>query len=62
MKPWALVGVLLTPLTNQETMAASVPGSRLVVIEDCSHLSTIEQPVAVIQALGHWLDSTRNPS
>jgi pimeloyl-ACP methyl ester carboxylesterase len=52
----------VTPLADHEAMAACIPGSRLVVIEDCGHLSTIEQPVAVTQALGHWLDSTRNPS
>lgn len=52
----------VTPLADHEAMAACVPGSRLVVIEDCGHLSTIEQPVAVTQALDRWLDSTRNPS
>lgn len=52
----------VTPLADHEAMAACVPGSRLVVIEDCGHLSTIEQPIAVTQALAHWLDSTRNLS
>lgn len=52
----------VTPLADHEAMAACVPGSRLVVIEDCGHLSTIEQPVAVAQELSHWLDGTRNPS
>lgn len=46
----------VTPLTDHEAMAACVPGSQLVVIENCGHLSTIEQPLAVTQALKHWLD------
>jgi pimeloyl-ACP methyl ester carboxylesterase len=50
----------VTPLADHEAMAACVPGSQLVVIEDCGHLSTIEQPLAVTQALKHWLD--QNPT
>jgi len=49
----------VTPLADHHAMAACVPGSNLVVIEDCGHLSTIEQPSAVTQALGRWLDGTR---
>lgn len=52
----------VTPLSDHQAMAACMPGARLVVIEDCGHLSTIEQPAAVTRALGDWLDSTRNPS
>lgn len=52
----------VTPVADHEAMATCVPGSRLVVIEDCGHLSTIEQPVAVTQALDAWLASTRIPS
>jgi pimeloyl-ACP methyl ester carboxylesterase len=40
-------------------MAACVPGARLEVIEDCGHLSTIEQPEAVTAALTQWLRHTR---
>jgi pimeloyl-ACP methyl ester carboxylesterase len=50
----------VTPLADHEAMAACVPGSQLVVIENCGHLSTIEQPLAVTQALKHWLD--QNPT
>ena len=45
----------VTPLADHEAMAACVPGSRLVVIEDCGHLSTIEQPEAATAALTDWL-------
>jgi pimeloyl-ACP methyl ester carboxylesterase len=49
----------VTPLADHRAMAACVAGSRLEVIEDCGHLSTIEQPVAVTQVLVDWLGSTQ---
>lgn len=48
----------VTPLADHEAMAACVPGSRLAVIEDCGHLSTIEQPEAVTAELVRWLRTT----
>jgi pimeloyl-ACP methyl ester carboxylesterase len=43
------------PLAAHEAMAAAIPGSRLVVIEQCGHMSPMERPAAVAAALGHWL-------
>src|SRR6266702_4388271 len=34
---------LAPPAVHQE-MAAAIPGAELVVVEDCGHLSTLEQP------------------
>lgn len=48
----------VTPLADHEAMVACVPGSRLTVIEDCGHLSTIEQPQAVTKELKQWLGAT----
>lgn len=48
----------VTPLADHEAMAACVPGSQLQVIEDCGHLSTIEQPQAVTDVLTRWLQAT----
>jgi pimeloyl-ACP methyl ester carboxylesterase len=48
----------VTPLADHEAMAACVPGAQLSVIEDCGHLSTIEQPELVTAALTRWLRST----
>jgi pimeloyl-ACP methyl ester carboxylesterase len=48
----------VTPLADHEAMAACVPGARLAVIEDCGHLSTIEQPGAVTAELTRWLQAT----
>jgi len=47
----------VTPVADHEAMAARVPGSRLALIEDCGHLSAIEQPQAVTRVLADWLAS-----
>jgi pimeloyl-ACP methyl ester carboxylesterase len=53
----ALVGRqdTLTPLELSEEIAAAIPGAQLKIIEDCGHLSTLEQPDAVNRALRAWL-------
>ena len=48
---------LPTPLSMHEDMARCMPGARMVVIEQCGHLSTMEQPAAVNAALRQWLAS-----
>ena len=45
----------LTPLSMHEEMADLIPGARLAVIEDCGHLSTLEQPEAVNREMRRWL-------
>ena len=45
----------LTPLEDHKAMAAGIAGARLVVIEDCGHLATLERPDEVNQALRAWL-------
>jgi pimeloyl-ACP methyl ester carboxylesterase len=45
----------LTPPSRAEEIAEGVAGSRLVVIPDCGHASTMEQPDAVSRALVEWL-------
>jgi pimeloyl-ACP methyl ester carboxylesterase len=40
-------------------MAALIPGSELVVIEHCGHMSTMEQPAAVTAAMRRWLQQGR---
>jgi pimeloyl-ACP methyl ester carboxylesterase len=46
----------LTPPNLSQEIAAGVAGSRLVVIADCGHLSTMEQPDAVNSALVEWME------
>ncbi|HXQ83134.1 MAG TPA: alpha/beta fold hydrolase [Xanthobacteraceae bacterium] len=47
----------VAPPALSEEMAAAIPGARLVVIPDCGHLSTLERPQAVTQALVEWMAS-----
>jgi pimeloyl-ACP methyl ester carboxylesterase len=39
-------------------MHRRIAGSRLAVIEQCGHMSTMEQPAAVNAALADWLGCT----
>ena len=45
----------LTPPPLSEEIAAGIVGSRLVVIADCGHLSTMERPEAVNRELVEWM-------
>ena len=45
-----------SPLARHEQMHAQLPGSRLVVLEECGHMTTMEQPQAVSAALLAWLE------
>jgi len=46
--PWA-------PLAQHQEIAALIPGSRLAVIDQSGHMSTMEQPEAVTTALRSWM-------
>ncbi|GAA3571582.1 alpha/beta hydrolase [Microlunatus spumicola] len=45
----------LCPVERHEEIARLVPGGRLVVLEDCAHLSPLEQPERVGALLRDWL-------
>lgn len=47
----------VTPPDRAEEMAREIAGSRVVVAAECGHLSTLEQPQAVNQALIEWINS-----
>jgi pimeloyl-ACP methyl ester carboxylesterase len=49
----------LTPLEVHREMASLIPGSRLVIIEDSGHLTTMEQPEATTAVLRYWLQEPR---
>jgi pimeloyl-ACP methyl ester carboxylesterase len=46
----------LTPPSLHVEMANAIPTAHLVVIEDCGHLSTIEQPEEVNSAMRAWIN------
>jgi pimeloyl-ACP methyl ester carboxylesterase len=44
-----------TPPDLSQEIAAGIPDAKLVVVPNCAHLSTLEQPEAVNAALAAWL-------
>jgi pimeloyl-ACP methyl ester carboxylesterase len=50
-------GDSLTPPDRAAEMAAAIRGARQVVVPDCGHLATLEQPQAVTEALVDFLSS-----
>ena len=44
-----------TPPELNKEIAEGIAGARYVVVPNCAHLSTIEQPEAVNAALAEWL-------
>ncbi len=47
----------LTPPDLSREMAQAIPGATLVVVPDCGHLSSLERPEAVTEALTRWLEA-----
>jgi pimeloyl-ACP methyl ester carboxylesterase len=45
----------LTPPACSEEIASPIRGAKLKVVPDCGHLSPIEQPGPVSEALGEWI-------
>ncbi len=45
----------LTPLALSAEIARLIPGARLIEIEECGHLATLEQPDVVNAAFEEWL-------
>jgi len=48
----------LCPVSVHKELAAAIPGARLVVIPGAGHLSTIDQPELVSQAMRSWLSAS----
>jgi len=49
---------ILTPVDVHQEMSDAIPRASFVVVEDCGHLATLEQPHAVSAALRYWLQIT----
>jgi pimeloyl-ACP methyl ester carboxylesterase len=48
---------LWSPPEQHARMAAAIPAARLCIVEHCGHMSMLEQPQAVNDALQAWLQS-----
>ena len=46
---------VLCPVPRHQLMAELLPNADLVLVPDAGHLPTLEHPVAVNQALRHWM-------
>jgi len=44
-----------SPVDQHEAMLEQVPHARFVVIEQCGHMATVEQPEVVTDLLRSWL-------
>jgi pimeloyl-ACP methyl ester carboxylesterase len=44
-----------TPLPRSQEMAADIANARLVILEQCGHMSPLEKPGEVSAALRRWL-------
>jgi pimeloyl-ACP methyl ester carboxylesterase len=47
----------LAPPPRAAEMAAGIAGAQLVTVAQCGHLSTLERPEEVTQALCTWLQT-----
>ncbi len=47
----------LCPVEYHRFMANEIPDAKLLVLKNCGHLSTIEQPQRVTQAMRAWLEN-----
>ncbi len=45
-----------SPLARHQQMAALLPRATLEVVADCGHMSTMERPQTVAQAMRNWLE------
>ena len=45
-----------SPPERAQGFAARMPDARVIVVEDCGHLPTLEQPELATAAIGEWLE------
>lgn len=50
----------VTPVAIHQEMANAIAGSRLVIADQCGHLSPLEQPRLVTLNLVHWLSGLKS--
>lgn len=54
-------GDALAPPEAARATAAAIPGAKLLIIPDAGHLTTLEAPDAVTEALTTWLTASTQP-
>lgn len=51
----------ICPPALHDAVAAAIPHARLTIVEDCGHLSALEQPEVVTTLLHRWLEDMHGP-
>ncbi len=51
---------MITPPTIAKEIADGIKNARLTVVEQCGHLSTLDQPEAVSEILKQWVDGIKS--
>ncbi|WP_244548417.1 alpha/beta fold hydrolase [Bosea vaviloviae] len=46
----------MTPVADHRAMAALAPHATLIIVPDSGHMTPLENPKAVTQALRSWLE------
>jgi pimeloyl-ACP methyl ester carboxylesterase len=52
----------ITPIEISQEMTNKIKGSHLSIIDDCGHLSALEQPLSVNEAMAQWLLQISSPT
>ena len=55
-----LVGQFSTQINMHTEIAEAIPGAHLVIMDNCSHLSPLEQAEQVTRELRSWLTGIRS--
>lgn len=45
----------ITPIGLHQEMVTAIEGAGLIIVSDCGHLSALEQPLRINEALAQWL-------
>lgn len=45
----------ITPIGLHQEMVTAIEGAGLIIVSDCGHLSALEQPLRINEALTQWL-------
>jgi pimeloyl-ACP methyl ester carboxylesterase len=50
---------VITPIEVHQELSSAIPNSSLTIIEECGHLSTLDRPQQVTDALRKWLSNVK---
>jgi pimeloyl-ACP methyl ester carboxylesterase len=51
-----------SPVEQHRALASKIPAAHLEIVEDCGHMSLVEQPEAIAAALLRWMERPDSPA